>query len=247
MTRGRGPEDVEKTAAPKLKVRQRLLVSLPRLKRGDEDGKKKPPLVDRLRSAVLKPGDPDNPPRSRGAYELSGDELVVEEKRLNDKERVIGLLVGPVATIIAFLVIHDLVVNDPPAHFSNGAVNKLHVSLSTYSDLFIVLIVLSFGITGLAMWRKRLYLGMVNALYGLAIFNLHYWGFGVPFVMVGAWYLVRAYRLHRNLRESTGEGPSRFGSRARETSYPVRPAANKRFTPRTSPSGRPVRTRSAKQ
>ena len=55
----------------------------------------------------------------------------------------------------------------------------------------------------MALWRKRLYLGIVTAMYGLAIFNLHYWGFGVPFVMVGAWYLVRAYRLHRNLKEST--------------------------------------------
>ncbi len=40
----------------------------------------------------------------------------------------------------------------------------------------------------MALWRKRLFMGILAAMYGLAIFNLHYWGFGVPFVMVGAWY-----------------------------------------------------------
>jgi len=203
---GSGPD-----GPPELNLRQRWLLRLPRIKAGKDKG----PLFGRLRNAALKPEDPDRAARSRGAYELSGEELVAEEKRLNDKERAIGLLAGPLATIIAFLVIHHLVVNDPPA------TNKAHVSLSTYSDLFIVLIILSFGITGMAMWRKRLYVGVVTALYGLAIFNLGYWGFGVPFVMVGAWYLVRTYRLHRNLRESTASGPSTTS----------RPASTKRYTP----------------
>ena len=47
---------------------------------------------------------------------------------------------------------------------------------------------------------------MLTALYGLAVFNLHWWGFGVPFVLVGAWYLVRAYRAQRALKEATGVG-----------------------------------------
>ncbi len=92
----------------------------------------KPRLVDRLRNAALKPADPEATAQSRGAYELSGQELEIEEKRANDKERAIGLLAGPLATLIAFLVIHQLVVNDPSARLSDGAVNKLHVSLSTY-------------------------------------------------------------------------------------------------------------------
>jgi hypothetical protein len=217
MAAGGDPYEPADAAAPKLSVWHRFLLVLPRFKQD----RQKVRLQDRLRSAVLKPEDPDAAPRSRGAYELEGEELVNEEKRTNDKERAIGLLAGPVATIIAFLVIHDLVVNDPPARLSDGAINKLHVNLSTYSDLFIVLIVLSFGITAMALWRKRLYLGMVTALYGLAIFNLHYWGFGVPFVMVGAWYLVRAYRLHRNLREATAEG----------SSLSSRPTTSKRYTP----------------
>jgi hypothetical protein len=192
-------------------------------------GQAKPSLMDRLRLAVLKANDPDEPSGPRGAYELSGEELVIEERRANDKERAIGLLAGPVATIIAFLVIHELVVHDP------AAPSKLHVNLSTYSDLFIVLIVLSFAITGMALWRKRLYLGIAASLYGLAIFNLHYWGFGVPFVMVGAWYLVRTYRLHRNLRESTAETQS---------PTVARPTSSKRYTP-PSLSDKPRSRRSA--
>lgn len=209
------PEDFDGDASLKPRLWQRFGSRRSSLNSGEA----KPPLKDRLRLAMLKPDDPDAPSQPRGAYELSGEELVIEEKRANDKERAIGLLAGPLATIIAFLVVHELVVHDPAAPSSQ------HVNLSTYSDLFIVLIVLSFGITGMALWRKRLFLGMMTALYGLAIFNLHYWGFGVPFVMVGAWYLVRAYRLHRNLREAT----------AAESSPSSRPiSSSKRYTPPSS-------------
>lgn len=215
-------------AGPKLSLWHRTLLRLPHFIGGP-----KPPLMDRLRDATLKPQDPDKPARNRGAYELSGEELELEEKRANDKERAIGLLAGPVATIIAFAVVHDLVIHDP-------ASGKLHVNPSSYYDLFVVLIVLSFGITAMALWRKRLFLGIVTSLYGLAIFNLHYWGFGVPFVMVGAWYLVRAYRLQRNLKQATAGGPSTT----------ARPASNKRYTPPSLPqkrlvSAKPRRERSA--
>jgi hypothetical protein len=179
--------------------------------------------MDRLRYATLKPADDTAPPR--GANELSGEELEIEEKQANDKERAIGLLAGPLATIISFAVIHDLVVHDPSATLSSGAVNPRYVNPSTYTELFWVLIILSFGITGMALWRKRIYLGIFASLYGLAIFNLHYWGFGVPFVMVGAWYLVRAYRLRRNLKQSTADGPSPSVRTTR------RPSPNKRYTP----------------
>ena len=208
---------------------------------GSEARQPKPSLADRVRNFALKPVDPDAPPRQqKGAYELSGEELVQEEKRANDKERAIGLLAGPVATLIAFFVVHEKVVDDPPAHLANGAVNKLHVALSTYSWLFLVLIVLSFGITGMALWRKRIPLGIFTALYGLSVFNLGYIGFGVPFVMVAAWYLVRAYRLHRNVKESAAsEGPS---------TRTAPPPSSKRFTPPSSsqkrlPAGKPRRER----
>ena len=74
----------------------------------------------------------------------------------------------------------------------------------------------------------------MTALYGLAIFNLHWWGFGVPFVLVGAWYLVRAYRAQRDLKEATG-GRTERGTGGSGTA----PMASKRYTP---PSARPKRS-----
>lgn len=222
---------------PSISLWHRLL---PRWSRSSS-GQPKPRLADRLRNAALKPEDPDKAARSRGAYDLTGEELEIEAKQANDKERAIGIFVGPLATLIAFLVTHDLVVHDPPARL-NGAIDKLHVNVSTYYDLFAVLIALSVLMTVMALWRKRLYLGLAVAMYGLAIFNLHYWGFGVPFVMVGAWYLVRAYRLQRNLKYSTGG----------ETSVMARPASNKRYknkryTPPPVPQKRGTSAKSRRQ
>jgi hypothetical protein len=112
------------------------------------------------------------------------------------------------------------------------------VSVSTYHELLAVLLVLSVLMLVMAMLRKRLYLGMVTALYGLAVFNLHYWGFGVPFVMVGAWLLVRAYRLQRpkkgRRRDVVGDGG---------TNGAARPQASKRYTPPSSPPKRSSRPR----
>jgi hypothetical protein len=80
--------------------------------------------------------------------------------------------------------------------------------------------------SAMALWRKRIPLGIAAAMYGLAIFNMHYWGFGVPFVMIGAWYLVRAYRLNRNLRESNPDSAPAVAYRP-----PPPPSPNKRYTP----------------
>ena len=81
------------------------------------------------------------------------------------------------------------------------------MNLSLYHELSLVLLGLSVVMLATAFFRKRLYLGIVMALYGLAIFNLRYWGFGIPFVLVAAWLLVRAFRLQRDLREATGDSP----------------------------------------
>ena len=218
MPESAGPDRFNGGAPQKLSLWQRWLVGLPRFKQRGE----KAPFLDRVKGAILKPEDPDAPPRPspKGAYELSGEELEIEAKGLNEKERLIGLFAAPLASAIGFIVVHILVINDPPAHLSNGAVDKLYVNPNDYYDLFLVLVVLSMAMLATAFLRKRLYLGMVTALYGLTIFNMHYWGFGVPFVMVGAWYLVRAYRLNKNLKASLAGGPAPG----------VRPA-NKRYTP----------------
>ncbi len=117
-------------------------------------------------------------------------------------------------------------------------VNPKYVKLSLYHTLTYVLLGLSVVMLASAYFRKRFYLGIAMALYGLSVFNLHYWGFGVPFLMVGAWLLVTSYRLQRDLREATGGAPRRGGGPAPRTS---RAQANKRYTPRTAPPKRAPR------
>ena len=157
----------------------------------------------------------------------------------DDKERLVGLLLAPVAAAIGILVINSLISNDPAALLKNGRPNRLHVSPGLYHELELVLLALALAMLVTAMLRKRLYLGIVMALYGLAVFNLHYWGFGIPYILAGAWLLVRSYRLGRDLKEATGDTPGGSGSRGRGASGNGRPSPNKRYTPPTPPKRSP--------
>jgi hypothetical protein len=110
------------------------------------------------------------------------------------------------------------------------------VSVSLYEEAMAALVVLAVVMLASAYFRKRLYLAIVMALFGLTVFNLHYWGFGVPYLMAGSWMLVRTYRLQKSLRQATGD-TSRYGpnSSGRSTPYPSsRPRPNRRYTPPTS-------------
>jgi hypothetical protein len=217
-----------------------MLLVLPRVR--SEDKKDKEPIGDWMRKTFLKPEDPDAKPAGKPSdTPESVEELEELAKSINEKERAIGLLAAPFAALIGFLVVHALLAHDPTsAHLKDGAVNKAYVNPSTYHELLLVLLALALVMLVTTMLRKRLFVGMATALYGLAIFNLHYWGFGIPFVMCGAWYLVRAYRLQRDLKLAKGEAPSRYAPKAQGggTTYAAQP--NKRYTPRSS-STRAVR------
>ena len=128
-----------------------------------------------------------------------------------------------------------LIADDPAAVSQNGAGNKLHVSVWLYHEATAALIVLSVIMLATAYFRKRLYLAIVMALFGLTVFNLHYWGFGVPYLMAGSWMLVRTYRLQKSLRQATGE-TSRYGSGTQgpSSTYSSRPRQNRRYTPPSS-------------
>jgi hypothetical protein len=233
MPAGGDPYEPDDALTPKLGLRHRFLLALPRMKQDRE----KAPLEDRLKKAFLKPEKPGTEARKAPAKAPSVEELERQAKSLDDKERLIGLVVAPIAAAIGFIVIHTLVVNDPPQHLRDGALNKLYVNPSTYYDLFLVLLVLAALMIVMALWRKRLYLGIVIALYGLAVFNLHYWGLGIPFLLVGSWYLVRAYRLNRDLRVATGGASSRWAAqRDRGAADAGRPQPNKRYTQPTKRS-----------
>src|SRR5271170_2140951 len=152
---------------------------------------------------MLKPEDPEvAAAKVVAAKSATLEELEDVNRYADDKERLVGLLGAPLGGAIGLLIINDLINHDPSATTSTGAVNKLHVSVSLYHELEVVLLVLSVLMLVTGWARKRLYLGMVMALYGLAVFNLHYWGFGIPFLMAGAWLLVRAYRTQQAVKNA---------------------------------------------
>jgi hypothetical protein len=189
-------------------------------------------LGQRLRKAVLKPEIDDGAEKPE-PVEPTVEELEDREKRADDRERAIGLVAAPLAAAISFLIIASRIDNDPAAYLKSGKPNSLHVSVSLYHELQLVLLALAVLILGFAWFRKRLFLGIVLALYGLAVFNLGFWGFGVPFVIAGAWYLVRAYRIQQKLKTAAGEQPGRSPSGGRA------PRPSKRYTPPSASRRRP--------
>jgi hypothetical protein len=233
---GRHASDDPGGAPPRLSLGHRLLLSLPRLGR-DPD---KAPLGERLRTAIVKPVEPGSAAQAKKADRpMSVEELQDTVKYASDKERLTGLLLAPVAGALGLIIIGTLINNDPSQFLANGTVNPRHVSVSTYHTLTYVLLGLAVVMLISAYFRKRFYLGIAMALYGLSIFNLHYWGFGVPFLLIGAWLLVTSYRLQRDLRAATGDAPGQ--RRAGPAPRPSRSHANKRYTPPTAPTKRPPR------
>ena len=163
-------------------------------------------------------------------------EIEATIKRADDKERLIGLLAAPVAAAIGLLVVASLIAHDPKE------ITK-HVTPSLYVELGAVTMALALAMLVTAWFRKRTFLGIAMALYGLSIFNLHYWGFGLPFIIGGAWYLVRAYRLSEKLKfakAAEGSGPA-TGPAA------PRPQPSKRYTPPTAPVRRPAKPKRGKE
>jgi hypothetical protein len=179
-------------------------------------------LWQRLRYTLVVPDDDGDSARKVPEETLSVAELEASIARADDKERAIGLTAAPVAALIAFLVAGSQI----------SHATSLHQSTSTYETLLVVLAVMSVLMLVMSLLRKRLFLGIVMAMYGLGIFNLRYWGFGVPFIMAGAWYLVRAYRLQQRLKVATGEEQPPRGRTRANGSASGRPQANKRYTPK---------------
>ena len=170
-------------------------------------------LWQRLRYAMVRPDDDAEDTSSQ--EDRSVEEIQETIARADDKERAIGLIAAPIAAVLSFLIIGTLIHDDPPIDTKN------YVNPSLYHTLELVLLGLAVGILVTALLRKRMILGIAFALYGLAVFNLHYWGFGVPFLLAGAWYLVRAYRLNQELKRAGGADVSSLGVRA------VRPRAER--------------------
>jgi hypothetical protein len=200
--------------------------SMARGRDGDDmEGAESPRLSlgDRLKQALLKPADPDAPPsKARSSIPESVEEIEAALRTVTDKERMIGLAAAPVAALIGLIVSNNLI-DTAKVH---------HTSYSVYQELTFVLLGLAVLMLAAAWYRKRLYLGIVMVSIGLTFFNLHYWEFGVPFILGAAWYLMQSFRLQRALREATGDLPGR--GRGTKKANGTRPSTNKRYTPPTT-------------
>lgn len=185
-----------------------------------------------LKPAVDEASGPSSP-KDTGPTTVPEIEAVI--KRADDKERLIGLLAAPVAAAIGLLITASLIAHDPTEA-------SKHVRPSLYLELGAVTMVLALVMLAMAWFRKRTFLGIAMALYGLSVFNLHYWGFGLPFILAGAWYLVRSYRLSEKLKLAKAGGADGSPDRAAP-----RPQPSKRYTPPTAPSRRPPKPKPGKE
>jgi hypothetical protein len=188
-------------------------------------------LSARLKDAMLRPAvAAENAPDSRpkAPEPTTVEELQAAVSKADDKERMVGLLLAPIAGLIAIIVTSHLISSDPKATYANGAVNLNHVNPSLYLEVGGSAFVLAMLMLAMAWWRKRLFLGIVMGLYGLSIFNLHFWGFGVPYLLAAGWSLVRHYRVTQKLKLAReGSGGSSLGR-------PSSSRPNKRYTPPTA-------------
>jgi hypothetical protein len=181
-------------------------------------------IFQRLRKRIVQPGATGYAPDA--VSDLSPEELVAQEGTLNERERIIGLIAAPLAALVGLIITNANIDHDPAQFLSNGSPNPKYTSVGLYHELLLVLLGLALLMIVMSFLRKRMFLGMVMALYGLAVFNLHYWGFGVPFILGGAWYLVRAYRLSQGVKKATG-GTSRYAPGPSGNG----PRPSKRYTP----------------
>jgi len=178
-------------------------------------------LWERIKYTLVEPDDEPSQPKQQETRPV--EEIEAEIRQSNDKERAIGLVAAPVAAIIG-LVISSASINYAKTH---------NQSVSVYDKLTYVLLGLAVLVLVTSLLRKRLFQGITLALFGLAIFQLHYtyFGFAAPFLLAGAWYLVRAYRLQQELKRAEAAGPGAPRPKPSSGSNGARPRRNKRYTP----------------
>jgi hypothetical protein len=183
---------------------------------------------ERLKYAMVKPDDSSD---ARPATdERSAEELQYAIRYADDRERAVGLIAGPISALISFIVIGSMISrNSQPTTAA-----KNFVPASTYHWVLLVFLALAAVILVSAWWRKRMAMAISLALYGVGLFQLGWLGFAVPFVLAGAWYLVRAFRLQQAFKKAEAEegGTIRSTPRTSNGSKP-RARANRRYTPPT--------------
>ena len=194
-------------------------------------GGSEPPAMtwwERLKYAMVRPDDDE---RTSAPDERSAEELEATIRSADDRERAVGLIAAPVAAALSFVLIGaDITRNSSVATHLNDA--KHYVPASTYHWVLLVFLGLSLVMLVAAWLRKRMVLAIALALYGVGLFQLGWLGFAVPFVLAGAWYLVRAFRLQQALKQAEGSGTS-TPRRTNAGGAAPRPRPSKRYTPPT--------------
>lgn len=186
------------------------------------DGAPRMSRWERLKYTIVRPDDEADDKRNL-TDDRSVEELEDTIARSDDKERAIGLVAAPLAALVGIII----------SSASIDYAKNHHQSTTVYVELTYMILLMAVLILVTSLLRKRLFQGITLAIYGLGVVNLHYWGFGIPFLLAGAWYLVRSYRLQQALKRAGGGGsspPNRPGSRPTNGS---RPRSNKRYTPPT--------------
>ena len=177
---------------------------------------------ERFKYTIVRPDD-EADDKKNATDDRSVEELEHTIARSDDKERAIGLVAAPLAALVGIII----------SSASIDYARNHHQSTTVYVELTYMILLMAVLILVTSLLRKRLFQGITLAIYGLGVVNLHYWGFGIPFLLAGAWYLVRAYRLQQALKRAEAAAPSppkRGGTRPANGS---RPRSNKRYTPPT--------------
>ncbi|MHB8681571.1 MAG: hypothetical protein ACYDA2_05695 [Acidimicrobiales bacterium] len=230
-------------ALPKLTLGQRMLAALPNLQR---TGTARQRLTSALKpDAVLDPASRPrragtSAPAARGRFtdtypDLSVGELRQLMKRLDDRERLIAMVAGPLIAILDLLLTQLTLHNNPPLHHKGHADPGQIVAIGVGSAVIALLVLAT------AFFRRR----------SLTLFALLFSGYGGGFVtilpawIIAGWLFVHFSRMQRSLQAKTG-GPaaSRADAAKRRAERleqrrkgkgkapePAGPNPNKRYTP----------------
>lgn len=243
---------------PKLTIGQRLLAALPNLQRGArgsagpragaKDTAVRPDAVigpaqpktlgGRVRDSMLKPPPPGQ--KANPYADMSVAELRTSMKRLDDRERLFPLFVGPLVAALDLVLTTVAIHDNPPLH------HKGHTDPGTILAVGIGSAVIAGLVVVAAMLRRR----------SFTIFALLFSGYGgglttmLPAWIVAGWLFIRFNRMQKALVAKTG-GPANARAAAakaraerrsrrsgKEPPPAAGPSASKRYTP-----PKPIRAR----
>lgn len=196
-----------------------------------------PTTGTRLRDALLKPPSKSAPTKTDAYADMSVTDLRQAMKYLNERERGVPLLIGPLLAVL------DIVLTVVTLHSNPPVGHKNHVDPGSILALGIGSAVVALLVVVAALLRRR----------SFTIFALLFAGYGgglvtmVPSWVVAGWLFIRFNRMQKAVVARTG-GPAaarqaaakrraqrpparpRLG-RKEKAPEPTGPPANKRYTP----------------